>query len=182
MAMAMTACHRNPFLSEWENEFAIPSFEEIRISDYIPAIKVGINEQNAEIEAIIANPETPDFENTVAAFDRSGAILGRVSGVLFNLSESEADDAMNAVVGEAMPMLSEHEDNIFMNHRRKSFNSNILNTLVWIAKSFTKSCYNFFVFSIIKLDLLHVGDDHFDGSGSAAAAVMQGRRKQNCAF
>ncbi|MCQ2172510.1 MAG: M3 family metallopeptidase [Bacteroidales bacterium] len=116
IAFAMTACNRtNPFLSEWSNEYGIPDFAAIKITDYMPAVKAGIAQQEAEIQAIIDNPEAPTFENTIAAFDRSGAILDRVSAVLFNVSESDVTDELNAVVEEATPLISVHSDNIFMN-------------------------------------------------------------------
>lgn len=116
IAFAMTACNRtNPFLSEWSNEYGIPDFAAIKITDYMPAVKAGIAQQEDEIQAIIDNPEAPTFENTIAAFDRSGAILDRVSAVLFNVSESDVTDELNAVVEEATPLISVHSDNIFMN-------------------------------------------------------------------
>ncbi len=115
IATVMTSCHQNPFLSEWDTPYGIPAFDKIQNCDYIPAVKAGIKQQKAEIEAIIANPQTPDFENTIAAFDRSGAILDRVCGVLFAVSESDATDELNAIVEEVMPMVSLHSDEILMN-------------------------------------------------------------------
>ena len=114
-AVLMASCAPNPFLSEWETPYGIPDFAKIKERDYLPAIKKGIALQNAEIEAIVNNPAAPDFENTVAAFDRSGAVLSRVSAVLFNLSESDATDKLNSIVAEAMPLISEHSDNLMMN-------------------------------------------------------------------
>lgn len=115
MAMAMTACSTNPFLSEWDTVYGIPPFDQIREEHYIPAIKEGIKQQNAEIAAIITNPQEPTFENTIAALDASGMTLERVSNVLFNVSESDATESLNAIVEEAMPLISEHGDNIYMN-------------------------------------------------------------------
>lgn len=113
---AMTACSsNNPFLTEWDTPYGIPPFDQIRESHYLPAIKAGIEQQNAQIAAIIACPDAPDFNNTIAAYDCSGAILDRVSSVLFNVSESDATESLNAIVEKAMPMITEHGDNIFMN-------------------------------------------------------------------
>ena len=54
---AAIACNRvNPFLQEWDTPYGMPPFEQIRISDYIPALKAGIEQQTAEIQAIIDNP------------------------------------------------------------------------------------------------------------------------------
>ena len=116
IALAMTACtSRNPFLSEWNTPYGIPDFAAISNSDYMPAVKAGIAQQEKEIQAIIDNPAAPDFENTIAALDRSGAVLGRVTAVLFNVSESDASDEINAIVEEATPLVSTHSDNIYMN-------------------------------------------------------------------
>ena len=111
----MTACNQNPFLSEWSDPYGIPDFGAIEVTDYMPAIEEGIRQQKAEIQAIIDNPEAPTFENTIAAFDRSGAVLDRVTAVLFNVSESDVTDELNAVVEKATPLVSVHSDDIFMN-------------------------------------------------------------------
>ncbi len=116
IAIAMTACSRtNPFLTEWDTPYGIPPFDKIRTSDYIPAIKAGIAEQNAEIEAIVSNPDTPTFDNTIAPMELSGLTLSKVQGVLLNVSETDRSDALNAVQDEAIPMLSAHSDNISFN-------------------------------------------------------------------
>ena len=114
--MAAVSCNRsNPFLSEWENEYRIPSFDQIKEAHYIPAIEAGIAQQQAEIDAIIADTAEPTFENVVVAYERSGAILDRVSSVLFNVSESDATESLQKIVEQALPLISVHSDNIFMN-------------------------------------------------------------------
>ncbi len=112
----MTACNRtNPFLTEWDTPYGIPPFDQIRTSDYIPALKAGIEQQNAEIDAIVSNPDAPTFENTIAPLELSGGIISKVSGVLYNVSETDRSDALDAVLDEAIPMMSEHSDNISFN-------------------------------------------------------------------
>ena len=117
--MAAVACApkkaANPFLAEWDTPYGIPDFSAVEESHYLPAIEAGIEQQQAEIDAIIANPDAPTFENVVAAYERSGAILDRVIGVLFNLAETDGTESLNAVVEEALPLLSAHSDNITMN-------------------------------------------------------------------
>ncbi len=114
--MTVAACNNtNIFLQEWDTPYGIPPFEKIKVADYMPAVKEGIRLQEAEIQAIVDNPDAPDFENTVAALDRSGAVLNKVSSVLFNLIESDYSEELNKVVEAATPMVSAHSDNIFMN-------------------------------------------------------------------
>ncbi len=118
MAIAMTAlsCNNpNPFLAEWDTPYGIPDFTKIQEKHYIPAIEYGIRQQQEEIDAIIANQDAPTFENVVEAYERSGSVLDRVSNVLFNVSESDATESLQKIVEEALPLMSVHGDNIFMN-------------------------------------------------------------------
>ena len=114
--MAAVSCTtKNPFLSEWNTPYGIPDFTQIQESHYIPAIEAGIAQQQSEIEAIIANTEAPTFANVVEAYEKSGAILDRVTLVLFNVSESDATESLQKIVEQALPLISVHSDNIFMN-------------------------------------------------------------------
>ena len=114
--MAAVSCiGNNPFFAEWETPYGIPYFDAVKEKHYLPAVVVGIAQQQAEIEAIIANTEEPTFANVVEAYEKSGAILDRVTGVLFNLSETDATPSLQAIVEKVLPQLSVHSDNIFMN-------------------------------------------------------------------
>ena len=114
--MATLSCtNQNPFLSSWDTPYGIPDFGSIEEKHYIPAIKAGIEQQEAEIAAIVENTEAPTYANVVEAYERSGAILDRVSNVLFNISESDATESLQNIVAEALPLISVHGDNIYMN-------------------------------------------------------------------
>ena len=116
--IAMTACtekRTNPFLTEWDTPFGIPPFEQIQNADYIPALQEGIRQHNAEIQAIIDNPEAPTFDNVIAAFDLSGGLLAKVSGVLFNLSETDNSPELEKVVEEATTLAAQHDNEITFN-------------------------------------------------------------------
>lgn len=113
--MAVSACNTNPFLQEWDTPYGIPPFDKIKVSHYIPAIKAGIAEQQAEIDAIVANEEAPTFENTIAPLELSGRTLAKVIGVMYNVSETDRSDALDAVVEESIPLTSAHENNMSFN-------------------------------------------------------------------
>ena len=107
--MAAASCStNNPFLSEWDTPYGIPDFTKIQEKHYIPAIEYGIRQQQGEIDAIIANPDAPTFANVVEAYERSGAVLDRVSSVLFNVSESDATESLQKIVEQALPLISVH--------------------------------------------------------------------------
>ncbi len=119
-AFALASCapkEQNPFMQEWDTPYGIPPFDKIKIEHYMPAIKAGIAEQEAEIKAIVDNPAAPTFENTVAALELSGNLLSKVTGVLYNLSETENSPEMEALIEEATPLQSQHSDNIYMNKK-----------------------------------------------------------------
>ena len=116
--LSLLACNnsrQNPFLTEWDTPYGIPPFQEILVEDYIPAIQAGIEQQNQEIDSIVNNPEAPTFENTVLPLELSGEILSKVSGVLYNVCETDRTDELDSVMEQAIPMLTEHEDNISFN-------------------------------------------------------------------
>ncbi len=115
-AMLMTSCTKtNPFLAEWDTPYGIPPFDQIKEAHYIPAIEEGIKQHNAEIEAIINNPEAPTFDNVIGAYDLSGGLLAKVSGVLFNLAETDITPTLEKIVDDATTMLSQHENEIIFN-------------------------------------------------------------------
>ena len=114
--MAAVACNNsNPLIEGWDTPYGIPDFGAVKEEHYIPAFEAGIAQQQAEIEAIIANADAPTFENVVEAYEKSGAILDRAVGVLFNLSETDSTPALQEIVEKVLPMISVHSDNIFMN-------------------------------------------------------------------
>ena len=114
--MTIVSCNNsNPFLTEWETPYGIPDFSVVQEKHYEPAVKAGIAQQQAEIDEIIANQDAPTFENVVVAYEKSGSILARVTGVLFNVSETDATESLQKIVEQVLPMLSEHSNDIFMN-------------------------------------------------------------------
>ena len=116
LSAAAASCSRNnPFLEEWNTPYGIPPFDEIQLSDYIPAVTAGIEQQKQELDAILTNPDAPTFYNTVAAYEYSGEILTKVSLVLFNLQETEGNEEMDKVVEEATALMTAHEDEMSMN-------------------------------------------------------------------
>lgn len=121
LATFVTACkdgakkNENVLLQPFATPFQTPPFEQIKMSDYKPAFVEGIRQQEAEIEAIVNNPEEPTFENTVAALDRSGELLNRVASIFFNLQGANTSDEMQQLAMEISPLVTAHSDAINMN-------------------------------------------------------------------
>ncbi|MDR0745904.1 MAG: M3 family metallopeptidase [Mediterranea sp.] len=106
---------QNPFFTEFQTEYGAPPFDQIKLEHYEPAFKKGMEEQMANIDAIVNNRETPAFENTIVALDQSSPMLHRVSGVFFNLTEAETTQKLTNLSMVIAPVLSEHNDNIYLN-------------------------------------------------------------------
>ncbi|MGD9488676.1 MAG: M3 family metallopeptidase [Calditrichaceae bacterium] len=105
----------NPFFSEYDTPFGVPPFSKIKEEHFMPAFKEGMKQQKREIEAIINNPETPTFENTIEAMERSGALLTKVSDVFDNLTSANTNDNLQEIAKEVTPLLSGHNDDINLN-------------------------------------------------------------------
>ena len=105
----------NPLVQEWNTPYATPPFDQIKLSDYEPAFDFAIAVNRAEIETIINNPEPATFENTIVAMERSGELLGRISGVFFNLLSADTSDEMQDIAMRISPKLTALSNDISLN-------------------------------------------------------------------
>jgi len=118
ITLMLMACHKqneNPLLVEQNTPYGVPAFDKIKLEHYEPAFLEAIKQQEAEIEAIVNNPEKPTFENTVEALERSGQLLQRVEGVFFNILEADGNDEMQEIAEKVTPRITELSDNIMLN-------------------------------------------------------------------
>jgi len=90
-------------------------FSQIKLGDYLPAITEGIQMTRTEVDAIVNNPETPTFENTIEALEFSGNTLDRITTIFFNLNSAETSDEMQKIAQEVSPMLTELSNDITLN-------------------------------------------------------------------
>lgn len=109
------AARTNPFFEKSNLPHAAVPFDKIQTSDYEEGIIEGIKRQNAEIEAIVNNPEAPTFENTILALELSGSLLYDTHIVLANLEHTLGDKELMDIVSKLTPMLSQHSTNINLN-------------------------------------------------------------------
>ena len=105
----------NPFFREWTTPYGVPPFDEIKVEHFLPAVKEGIQQREAEVNAIVENSAEPTFENTILALDKSGELLGKVTGTFYPLSSANTNDEMQALAREISPIMTQHRDNISLN-------------------------------------------------------------------
>jgi len=107
----------NPFFNEWDTPFGTPPFDEIKSEHFLPAIEEGMRLEKAEIDAIVNNSEEPTFENTIAAFEKSGKFLSKVNRIFGMLNGANTNEELQAISRETTPMLSKHYDDINLNEK-----------------------------------------------------------------
>ena len=116
LALISSCNMKNPLLTESSAPFGAPQFDKIQDEHYLPAFEAGIAEAKAEIDAIVANPDEPTFENTVEAMEYAGKTLDQVAGIFYNLMEANTNDTMQAVAEQVSPMLTEYSMYVSLNN------------------------------------------------------------------
>jgi peptidyl-dipeptidase Dcp len=105
----------NPFFENWSEAFAVPPFGRIAATHFEPAFTRVFAEHEAEIDAIAGDERPPSFDNTIAALERSGKALSRVSDVFYALTSAHSDDALLALEREMAPRLAKHWNKVRLN-------------------------------------------------------------------
>ncbi|MDR6505911.1 M3 family metallopeptidase [Arthrobacter oryzae] len=107
----------NPLMTPSPLPFGLPPFADIDEAHYAEAVRTGLAEHLAEIQAIVDNSEPAGFENTVLAMERAGQLLQRAAASFFTLVSADASDGIRALETELSPQFSAHQDAIYMNRR-----------------------------------------------------------------
>ena len=105
----------NILIKHFDTKHNTAPFSQIKLSDYLPAVKEGISETKKEIDTIVSNTQAPTFSNTIEALEFSGAQLDRITTIFFNLNSAETSDEMQKLAQEISPMLTELANDITLN-------------------------------------------------------------------
>ena len=110
-----TVSETNPFFQQWDTPFGAPPFSKIKTEHFMPAFESAIQKHSAQIDAIADHDSVPNFANTIAQSELSGAELTKVSRVFFNLTGTESNEEMQELQRLISPMLTRHSNQIRMN-------------------------------------------------------------------
>ena len=105
----------NPLLTDSTLPYGAPQFDKIKTEHYLPAFEQAITEAKAEIDAIVNNPDAPNFDNTIAALDEAGGRLNDVAGIFYNLMEADTNDQMQDIAEKVSPMMTEYSMYVSLN-------------------------------------------------------------------
>lgn len=105
----------NPFFEISLLPYQAPRFDAINDSHYRPAFDEAMRLKRADIDAIIAHRAAPDFDNTVLALEKSGAMLSRVSSVFFAMTSAHTNDDLQALDEQFSTELAGLANDIWLN-------------------------------------------------------------------
>jgi peptidyl-dipeptidase Dcp len=111
---ATSSAISNPLLDDWDAPYGLPPFDAIRAEHFAPAMRSAMQAHRDELQAIATQTEPPDFDNTIAAFDRCARLLGRIEAVFYNLTASQTTPELQAVQRELAAPLSAHYSAVYM--------------------------------------------------------------------
>jgi len=107
----------NPLLTPSALPYGAPDFSAITDADFQPAIEQGMKEHLAEIEAIANNAESPTFDNTMVAMEKSGTTLTRAHNVFNVLTGANTNPELQRIDELEAPKLAAHSDAILLNDK-----------------------------------------------------------------
>lgn len=104
----------NPLFSPYSATDGTIPFEKIKTEHFLPAIEKAIEMAREDIEAIKSNQEAPSFENTIVPYEKSGSLLGQISGIFFNLNSAHTSDEIQMLAQKIAPMLTAYSNEVQM--------------------------------------------------------------------
>ena len=108
----------NPMLQEWTGPYqGVPAFDKMNVADVKAAILEGMEMNLKGLEAIANSTETPTFENTIAAMEKSGKALNRAFTYYGILSSNRSSAEFREVQAELAPKISEFQSKIIQNDK-----------------------------------------------------------------
>ena len=110
--------NQNPLLKNWTGNYGgVPAFNEYKITDLKPAIKIAIQEKLDEYNTIANNSKPATFENTIVAMEQAGKKLGRVKAVFDIYSSNLNTPEFEPIEVEVTPLFSELNSKIYQNKK-----------------------------------------------------------------
>lgn len=107
----------NPLLQPFSGKHATIPFDSISINHFKPAILEAIKKAQQEIDTIKQNQATPDFNNTIAPYERKGQLLNDISGIFFNLNSANTSNEMQQLAKELSAILTTFSNDVLLDEQ-----------------------------------------------------------------
>ncbi|MDE6342700.1 MAG: M3 family metallopeptidase, partial [Muribaculaceae bacterium] len=112
-----TMADENPLLRPYTAKYEIPPFEQIKTSDFIPAIKAGIAQQEENLNNILRQRSTPDFDNTIVPLENLSPILESVASIFYHYDSCMKTPEFAEMAEEAIPLLNDANNKVMLNQQ-----------------------------------------------------------------
>ncbi|MFY7957865.1 MAG: M3 family metallopeptidase [Flavobacterium macrobrachii] len=110
--------NQNPLLKNWAGNYGgVPAFNDYKITDLKPAIKIAIQEKLDEYNKIANNPKPATFENTIVAMEKAGKKLSQAKAVFDIYSSNLNTPEFEPIEVEVTPLFSELNSKIYQNKK-----------------------------------------------------------------
>ena len=106
----------NPLLAPYDTPFGAIPYDRITLGHFVPAVKEAIKKEQEAIEAI-CNNKVATFENTIVALDRSGLLIGEITGAFNAIANAQSNDEILAAEEEIELLCTAHHNDISLNER-----------------------------------------------------------------
>ena len=98
----------NPLLMPWPAPHGLPPFDAVRAEHFEPAMREAMAAHRQEVADLAAFEAAATFDNTVAAFDRTGRLLRSVCAVFDHLAASATSAELQAIESAMAGPLAAH--------------------------------------------------------------------------
>ena len=105
----------NPFFENFDTPFETIPFSKIKTEHFIPAIDKAIEIGKENIEAIVNNQNSADFDNTIEQFEIASELLGMISGVYWHLFGSHGSPDLKKLADEISLKMSNYQNDYVLN-------------------------------------------------------------------
>ena len=96
----------NTWISEWNTPYGIPPFKELKVSEYVGALKTAAEIKQERIKAIVATKEKPTFKNTIVPYIFAGKEMSQASRVFGALLSLERNEEREKASADAIPIFT----------------------------------------------------------------------------
>ena len=105
----------NPLIDFPPAPYKALAFDHIKPEHFLPALEHWIEVAKGRQAAIVANSESPTFDNTVVALEFSSLELNKVSSCFFNLNSAETNESIQEIAREFSPKLTAFSSETLLN-------------------------------------------------------------------
>ncbi len=104
--LATSAATSNTWIAKWDTPYGMPPFKELKVSEYVDALKTASQLKQERIKAIVDNKEKPTFANTIVPYIFAGRELAQASRVFSALLGLERNEEREIASMEAIPVFT----------------------------------------------------------------------------